>query len=153
MPDFTIKRADASVYDDLAELWERSVMATHHFVSEEDIVFFRSVVRDGFAALDTRYLECDGHPAAFMAIGGDKVEMLFVDPAYFGLGAGSLLMRIAVEAGARYVDVNEQNHGARAFYEHLGFETVSRDETDDSGREYPVLHMALGDGLRQAGEI
>ena len=75
------------------------------------------------------------------------MEMLFVDPEFFGLGAGGMLMKFAIEAGARYVDVNEQNTGARGFYEHLGFKTVSRDETDDSGKEYPVLHLALTYGL------
>ena len=147
MSDFTLKKGDASLYAELAALWERSVRATHHFVTEEDIVFFRSAVRDGLAVLDVHYVECDGRPAAFVAVGGDKVEMLFVDPEFFGLGAGGMLMKFAIEAGARYVDVNEQNTGARGFYEHLGFKTVSRDETDDSGKEYPVLHLALTYGL------
>ena len=122
MSDFTLKKGDASLHAELAALWERSVRATHHFVTEEDIVFFRSAVRDGLAVLDVHYVECDGRPAAFVAVGGDKVEMLFVDPEFFGLGA-------------------------RGFYEHLGFKTVSRDETDDSGKEYPVLHLALTYGL------
>ncbi len=72
-------------------------------------------MRDGLAVLDVHYVECDGRPAAFVAVGGDKVEMLFVDPEFFGLGAGGMLMKLAIEAGARYVDVNEQNTGARGF--------------------------------------
>lgn len=143
MCGFVIRRGDATVHADLTALWERSVRATHDFVAEEDIIFFRSAVREGLAALEVHYAECGGGPVAFIAVGGDKVEMLFVDPEYIGHGAGGILMRRAVEAGARHVDVNEQNRKARAFYEHLGFETVSRDATDESGRDYPVLHMAL----------
>lgn len=147
MHDFIIKNGDASVHDCLAALWERSVRATHDFVSEEDIVFFCSVVREGLASLEVRYAECEGHPVAFVAVGGDKVEMLFVDPGFFGHGAGKALLAWAVERGARYVDVNEQNRRAHGFYERMGFETISRDETDGSGREYPVLHMALRHGF------
>jgi len=147
MHDFVIKNGDVSVHDCLAALWERSVRATHDFVSEEDIVFFRSVVREGLVSLEVGYAECDGHPAAFVAVGGDKVEMLFVDPGFFGQGVGKALLAWAVERGAGYVDVNEQNHRARGFYERMGFETISRDETDENGRGYPVLHMAFRHGF------
>ena len=54
----------------------------------------------------------------------------------------------ALEAGAKdcgmhFVDVNEQNPGALAFYKKHGFEIASRDEYDDAGRPFPILHLAL----------
>jgi putative acetyltransferase len=38
--------------------------------------------------------------------------------------------------------VNEQNEGACAFYRKLGFRQVGRSELDDSGRPFPILHLA-----------
>ncbi len=29
------------------------------------------------------------------------------------------------------------------FYEHFGFETIERNETDGLGKPYPVLHLSL----------
>ena len=39
------------------------------------------------------------------------------------------------------VCVNEQNSGARGFYEHMGFEVYQRDELDGQGNPFPILHM------------
>ena len=59
------------------------------------------------------------------------LEMLFVWPESFRHGIGTLLIRHAVRRlGVRQVDCNEQNRGAFAFYEGLGFavNTVKVDE-------------------------
>lgn len=39
--------------------------------------------------------------------------------------------------------VNEQNPVAKGFYEHMGFEVVSRSPLDDQGNPYPILNMVL----------
>jgi len=44
---------------------------------------------------------------------------------------------------AHKVDVNEQNVGAVAFYENLGFATYERSDKDDQGNDYPILRMQL----------
>ena len=40
-------------------------------------------------------------------------------------------------------DVNEQNGQACRFYQHLVFQVVSRDETDPTGKPFPILHLQL----------
>jgi len=73
------------------------------------------------------------------------LEMLFVDAAERGTGVGSALLAHAIaEQGVTRVDVNEQNASAAGFYAHRGFEVVSRSETDEAGRPYPLLHLRLG---------
>lgn len=72
-----------------------------------------------------------------------KIEMLFVAPACQGSGIGSRLIAFAKDCGMHFVDVNEQNPGALAFYKKHGFEIASRDEYDDAGRPFPILHLAL----------
>ena len=129
----------------LADVWEDAVRATHHFLSEDDIQFFRPLVRDAY--LDSVRLAClrgaDGRIAGFIGTVEDRVEMLFVDPAQHGRGIGRALMEHALAQGARSVDVNEQNPDALAFYQHLGFEVKRRSPLDSLGLPFPVLHLEL----------
>ncbi|WP_139650580.1 GNAT family N-acetyltransferase [Raoultibacter phocaeensis] len=132
--------------EELARLWEASVRPTYAFLSETDVVDLRPEVRAGLAAIDCLAVAFDdeAHVIGFVGVEGDKVEMLFVAPEAFGAGVGrKLLERATRELGARKLDVNEGNPGARGFYEHLGFEVVGRSEVDDQGRPFPLLHMEL----------
>ncbi|MDE3737506.1 putative acetyltransferase [Metapseudomonas resinovorans] len=127
----------------LVEVWEGAVRATHHFLCEDDIQFFKPLVRDAY--LDSVELAClrntDGCIAGFVGTDGTKVEMLFVDPAQRGQGIGRALMEHAMALGARSVDVNEHNPQAVGFYLRLGFVQYDRSEVDGSGKPFPILHL------------
>ena len=74
---------------------------------------------------------------------GSKIDALFIDPAYQGQGVGRALVDHAASLShGLTVDVNEQNEGACAFYRKLGFHQMGRSEFDDSGRPFPILHLA-----------
>ena len=127
-------------------VWEASVRATHHFVSEEDINTFRILVRDGLGQM--QHLLCvrteRGDAAGFLGLVGHKIEMLFIHPDWRGKGLGRQLIRYAVESLlAEEVDVNEQNVQAVGFYEHMGYEVCGRSELDGTGKPYPILHLQL----------
>jgi putative acetyltransferase len=133
-------------YARVVEVWEASVRATHAFVTEEDIAVIRPLVRDGLA--DVPHLLCvrdrAGQVAGFIGVGGGKVEMLFVDPAWRGQGIGRRLLAYAVTTlGASELDVNEQNPRALGFYLRMGFEVVGRSPVDSIGKPYPLLHMRV----------
>lgn len=135
----------------LAEVWEASVRATHDFITEADLDVFRPLVR---AALPELTIFCvraeDGEAVGFMSVSGENVDMLFVHPAYFGIGVGRRLMAYAVRAlGITTVDVNEQNEQALGFYLRLGFEVERRSERDGTGKPYPLLHLRLREPSRQ----
>lgn len=94
-------------------------------------------------------LEAGGSPVGFLGVNGDELAALFVDPNAHRKGYGRALTRHALAQGATRLKVNEGNPGARAFYERMGFLAVGRAETDDAGRPYPLILMALPrDGLR-----
>lgn len=69
--------------------------------------------------------------------------MLFIDGNCRNRGYGSALIDFAKQKGATKVDVNEQNPSALNFYTAKGFRIIARDETDDAGRPYPILHLSL----------
>lgn len=80
----------------------------------------------------------------FIGVADHKVEMLFIDPDFFGKGMGKQLMTFAIAVlHADKVDVNEDNTEAVGFYKHLGFEVYERTEKDDQGNDYPLLKMRL----------
>lgn len=130
----------------LVMLWERSVRATHGFLTESDIVFYRPLVSEYFegSATDIWVLADEEDLAiGFLGLSRDSIAALFMDPDHRAQGGGRRLVCHAQELwdGALTVDVNEQNVAARGFYEALGFAVVGRSPLDDTGRPYPVLHM------------
>jgi putative acetyltransferase len=133
---------------ELLALWESSVRATHHFLGEGDIAFFRPLIVDGLLSLDhlLGYRDDRGRLRAFLGVHGDRMEALFVDPAVHRQGLGRRIARHAVESlGVTAVDVNEQNPDALAFYQAIGFAIVDRSPLDGTGKPFPILHLRLED--------
>jgi putative acetyltransferase len=132
--------------DLLIELWESSVRATHDFLQEEDIEFYKSNANKYLNAVDIYVVrDKNNNIAAFMGISEDNLEMLFVHPNEMGQGIGTLLVEFAVnELKIKKVDVNEQNKRAFRFYEKMGFRVANRSALDNEGRPYPILHLVLG---------
>lgn len=135
---------DEQDYDKLVEIWEKAVRETHAFLAEEDVQFYRQLVRGGALkeAEIWTYRENDA-PVGFIGLNGAKIETLFVHPDHHGKGIGRRLVEHAEAriGPALQVDVNEQNDGARGFYRRLGFVQTGRSELDGSGRPYPLLHL------------
>ena len=141
-----IRRARTAERDTLVELWERSVRATHEFLTEADIGALRPLVGEALSddALELWVLtESADVPIGFMGLAGHDIAALFLEPACRGQGGGRRLVAHAQQLrdGDLTVDVNEQNPAARGFYEALGFVVVGRSARDDGGRPFPVLHM------------
>jgi len=122
------------------------VRATHHFVCEADILYFRQLVRQALPHLQQtaclRDLQCQ--VVGFTVVVDRKVEVLFIHPDWRGRGIGKKLLVYAVqEFGATTLDVNEQNEQAVGFYRRMGFEVTGRSALDGTGKPYPLLHMRL----------
>lgn len=145
----TIRRASPEDCDALLALWERSVRATHAFLREEDIAFYKPLVEEFLVSDCELWVACDdasGAARGFMMLDGEaspaKLEALFVDPAASRGGIGSALVRHAHALKGRLVlDVNEQNPGALAFYARLGFVRTGRSPLDGAGKPFPLIHM------------
>lgn len=141
-----VRAAESTDLETLLHIWERSVRATHSFLREEDIDFYRPLVREalGTGALEVWVLTTDtDQPIGFLGLDGSRIEALFLEPAHRGAGGGRRLVAHAqaLRGGTLSLDVNEQNSDARGFYEALGFKVVGRSDTDGTDRPYPLLHM------------
>ena len=142
----TIRPVRDSDRASLVPIWERSVRATHHFLTGEDIEHLRPLVAeelfDGSLTLWV-LVNASDVPLGFLGLTNDRIEALFLDPVAHRCGGGRRLVAHAqsLRDGALSVDVNEQNAAARAFYESLGFSVVGRSDLDDAGRPFPLLHL------------
>lgn len=139
-----IDTVDKNEYPTLLELWEASVRATHHFLKEEDIAFFKPLILNEY--LHAVELRCTRNEekkiTGFSGVNNGNLEMLFIHPDYFGQKLGTHLLKHSIEQQqVTRVDVNEQNEQATAFYLAQGFEQIGRSEVDGMGKPYPLLHM------------
>lgn len=142
----TILTACPSDYKALTDLWEASVRATHHFLKEEDVLCYKSLILNEYLGAVNLFYKKDAFNCitGFLGTSGNKIEMLFIDPAYRGNGIGRELLNYAVtRLGSEKVDVNEQNEQAVGFYLRFGFEVTGRTEVDSMGKPYPILNMEL----------
>jgi putative acetyltransferase len=131
-------------FDTLTEVWEASVRATHSFLTEDNIQYFKPLVRKEFLpAVELRCVrDGDFRPIGFLGVANGKIEMLFIRPDMRGRGIGKQLLTYAVEEmNAREVDVNEQNEQAVGFYKRMGFAVVGRTDVDSMGKPFPLLQM------------
>lgn len=117
-----IARPTEQDYDELIQLWEKSVRSTHHFLTEESIQFYKPLIRNHYLpAVELSIIRnSHGKIAAFMGLSDELIEMLFVHPDEQGKGYGKRLIEYAIrQKQIDKVDVNEDNDQALRFYQHL----------------------------------
>lgn len=147
---FSIRPYHEGYRDQLLLLWEKSVLTTHHFLEKEDFEAIKKMVSNiNFQEFSVFcLLDKNEQVMGFLGLVEKKIEMLFLNPVWFGKGLGKVLLDYAIDnCGCSEVDVNEQNVHARIFYEKAGFEVVARSEKDEAGMNYPILHMKFKQNL------
>lgn len=141
-----ISRPMPHEYDELVQLWEEAVRNTHHFLTEENIQFYKPLIKKHYLPAVELYIirNAKGKIAAFMGLSDEQIEMLFVHPDEQRKGYGKRLVEYAVHRKQMdKVDVNEDNEKALLFYLSLGFQIVGRDDTDSIGKPFPILHLEM----------
>ena len=130
---------DIKYIDEVAKLYLKSYknLEEYSYTHEEDVkVYINWLLRRDVAGL---FVVKDGDKiVGFMAVDGNwyskkynkvvgAIHEIFVDPDYFGKGAGSMLMEKAIEYfKQRNLDlielwVGDKNEKAMKFYEEFGF--------------------------------
>ncbi len=143
--NFEIRKYEESDQSSVLLVWERSVLATHHFLARKDFDAIKSLVEQmHLGSLNLHCLVVENKIIGFISIIERKIEMLFLDPGYIGKGLGQELLQFALRKhGACMVDVNEQNAQAVRFYKKSGFVVSERSAKDDLGFNYPLLKLHL----------
>lgn len=140
-----IRLAVAEDYPRIMGIWESAVQATHHFLSEEDFLYFKEIIpKEYLPNLDVYLISDNKEVQGFASVAEGNLEMLFIHDDARGKGLGKKLYQFMKDnTRLTKVDVNEQNPQAIGFYEKMGFRQTGRSEKDGSGKDYPIIHMSL----------
>ncbi|WP_445497072.1 GNAT family N-acetyltransferase [Photorhabdus sp. SF281] len=139
-----IQPAIKTDFNNLIEIWEASVRATHDFLPDKNINEFRPLILHTYLPTLTVYkaINDKNEIEGFMGVDQNRIEMLFISPYARGKGIGKALLNFGItELGINELDVNEQNVQGVGFYQHQGFKVFNRSETDGQGNSFPLLHM------------
>lgn len=130
MRDLLIRPYKSDDFEAVTSLWRRAreqafpeFQRAKGHTFEEDQAYFRDVI---LVNNDVWVAEVHGKSAAFMAISGDLVDQLYVDPAYQRSGLGKALLDHAKSLSPErlWLFTLQINTNGRAFYEKNGFRAV-----------------------------
>lgn len=142
-----IKDRNPLLIEQLLDVWESSVKATHLFLSENEVENIKKYVPQALREIPHLIIIENENQVlvGFMGIVEQHIEMLFVSAEERGKGLGKELLKYGIEKySVNDLAVNEQNPLAKGFYEHMGFRIYKRTEKDEQGNPYPLLYMRLG---------
>ncbi|MFP1631928.1 GNAT family N-acetyltransferase [Zhengella sp. ZM62] len=126
-------------------IWRRASEVGHPFLDRTTLDGDEVLVRDQYMPAAEIYVaEVDGMAVGFIAMLGDVVGGLFVDPSFHQQGIGrALIGHVAVQHDELKVEVYEANTRARAFYTACAFVETGRRDRDDQDRPLPLIRMQM----------
>ena len=139
-----VEERNPVLIQELVDVWESSVQATHLFLSSEEIHHIKQYVPQALTDVPILMVaeNKEGKPVGFMGVADQTLEMLFISNEYRGKGLGKQFIQYAIENYAiNKLTVNEQNPLAKGFYKYMGFEVYKRTALDEQGNPYPLLYM------------
>ena len=144
MKIYEIQTRTPQLIEELMNVWEASVRATHLFLSDAEVKSIKEYVPRALENVEHLIAAEAKKPVAFMGTQNGRLEMLFIAPEERGKGIGKQLLQYGFQNyGITEVTVNEQNPQAVGFYERMGFKTYKRTDLDEEGAPYPLLYMKL----------
>lgn len=112
--------------DALIAIWEKANALAHPFLAADFVAFVKDAMRNMYLPnAETWVLEKDGKPIGFIAMIGNEIGGLFLEPERHGRGQGRAMVDHIVNLkGPLRVEVFKDNKVGRPFYERYGFEYV-----------------------------
>jgi putative acetyltransferase len=113
--------------DDVLSSWENASKIAHPFLEESFLETERYNIPNLYLPnADTWVAEVDGKVVGFIALIGNEVGAIFLDPKFQGIGIGKSMMDKAQEIhGTLEVEVFKDNPIGRKFYDRYGFEFLA----------------------------
>ncbi|MDB9493327.1 GNAT family N-acetyltransferase [Spirulina major CS-329] len=140
---YTIREYRADDLGGVMSSWEHANALAHSFLPKE----FVDQVRQDIPALylpnaETWVADCNGTIVGFIALIGNEIGAVFVEPEFHNTGIGTALVNKAQELrGELEVEVFELNAIGRKFYSKYGFKRMG--ENLHAGTGNTVLRLKL----------
>ncbi|MEO5324693.1 GNAT family N-acetyltransferase [Mesorhizobium sp. CC13] len=114
---------------------------------DEDLHFVRHVL---LAHQQLTVAACEGRIVGFVSVKDDRIEQLYLDPAFTGRGIGSRLLRHATSGMPRVqLHCFQANSGARRFYQRHGFAAETFGDGSGNEESLPdVLYVREASAIR-----
>ena len=130
-----IREYEEKDLSELLDAWYSASQVAHPFLDED---FFeqerRNIAAFHLPNAETWVYELDGVVVGFIALIGNEVGAIFVDPQFHGQGIGRALMDKARSMRAVLeLDVFKDNLVGRKFYEKYGFSQVNEYLHEETG--------------------
>lgn len=131
--------------------WEVATRLAHEFMTDGFIAQERRNVAEIYIPnADVWVAEVRGEVRGFVALMGNEVGAIFVQPDFHGRGVGRALMDKAQELqGDLEVEVFEVNEIGRRFYSKYGFELLEEKRHGPTGQQVLRLRCVAGKRERQ----
>ena len=123
--------------DAVISSWEIATRLAHPFMTDEFIAQERINLAEVYMPnTDTWVIEFDGNVEGFIALMGNEVGAIFLQPKYHGTGVGKALMDKAQALhGDLEVEVFKKNSIGRKFYSKYGFEYLEEKMHEPTGQK------------------
>jgi putative acetyltransferase len=117
--------------------WEEATRLAHPFMTDEFISQERKNVAEIYLPnTDMWVVETDNKVEGFIALMGNEVGAIFLQPDFHGRGAGKALMDKAQELhGDLEVEVFKENDIGRKFYSQYGFKLLGEKLHEPTGQQ------------------
>jgi putative acetyltransferase len=132
-----IRQYKESDLDAVLNSWEAATRLAHEFMTDDFIAQERKNVAEVYLPnTDTWVAEIDGEVKGFIALMGNEVGAIFLQPDCHGKGIGKALMDKARELhGNLEVEVFKRNAIGRNFYSKYGFEHLEEKFHEPTGQQ------------------
>lgn len=132
-----IRQYKVSDLESVLNSWEVATRLAHSFMTDEFIAQERTNVAELYIPnTDTWVAELEGEVKGFIALMGNEVGAIFLQPNWHGQGIGKALMDKAQEIhGNLEVEVFKVNNIGRNFYSKYGFEQLEEKFHEPTGQQ------------------
>ncbi|MFH1300661.1 MAG: GNAT family N-acetyltransferase [Planctomycetota bacterium] len=136
-----VREYQAEDLDAVLSSWENATRLAHPFLSDEFLDQERYNIPHLYLPnAETWVIEQAGQVIGFIALLGNEVGAIFVQPEFHGMGAGKALMDKAhALRGDLEVEVFEANRIGRHFYQRYGFTPLSESIHEPTGN--PLIRL------------
>ena len=138
-----VRQYTESDLESVLDSWEVATRLAHEFMTDDFIAQERKNVADLYLPnADTWVVAIDGEVRGFIALMGNEVGAIFLQPDCHGKGIGKALMDKAQELhGNLEVEVFKSNTIGRQFYSKYGFEHLEEKLHEPTGQR--VLRLTF----------
>lgn len=132
-----IRQYRVSDLNAVLDTWEVATRLAHKFMTDEFIAQERKNIADIYMPnTETWVAELDNEVQGFIALMGNEVGALFLQPNCHGKGIGKALMDKAQKLhGDLEVEVFKENSIGRKFYSRYGFEFLEEKSHELTGQQ------------------